>query len=79
MLGVLTASIMVMVSMVVPMVDFVFYGDSTLDPFIERLTYDDDKRLLGLKITITFATSLVLNVYSPYQSDDNVIFYHWCL
>ena len=36
------------------------------------MVYDDEKRLLGLKITTFNATILVLNVYLPYQSDDNV-------
>ena len=49
-----------------------FLWRRTLDPFIEILVYDDEKRLFGLKITTSNATILVLNVYLPYQSDDNV-------
>ena len=49
-----------------------FLWRRSLDPFIEILVYDDEKRLLGLKITTFNATILVLNVYLPYQSDDNV-------
>ena len=63
---------MVMASAVVLMVVFVFLWRRSLDPFIEILVYDDEKRLLGLKITTSNATILVLNVYLPYQSDDNV-------
>ena len=36
------------------------------------MVYVDEKILLGLKITTSNATILVLNVYLRYQSDDNV-------
>ena len=49
-----------------------FLWQRSLDPSIEILVYKDEKRLLGLKITTSNATILVLNVYLPYQSDDNV-------
>ena len=49
-----------------------FLWRRSLDPFIDILVYDDEKRLLGLKITTSNATILVLNVYLPYQNDDNV-------
>ena len=42
-----------------------------LDPFIEPLIYVDEKKLLGLKITSSDATILLLNVYLPYQTVDN--------
>ena len=48
-----------------------FLWRRSLDPFIELLIYDDDKRLLGLKITSSNATILLLNVYLSYQRDDN--------
>ena len=48
-----------------------FLWRRSLDPSIEIWVYDDEKRLLGLKITTSNATILVLNVYLPYQSDDN--------
>ena len=44
----------------------------TLDTFIEPIIYDDETRLLGLKITTYNATILLLNVYLPYQCDDNI-------
>ena len=44
----------------------------SLDPFIELLIYDDEKRLFRLKITTSNATILVVNVYLPHQIDDNV-------
>ena len=43
----------------------------SLDPFIEPLIYVDEKRLLGLKITSSNATILLLNVYLPHQTDYN--------
>ena len=48
-----------------------FLWRRSLDPFIEPLIYVDEKRLLGLKITSSNATILLLNVYLPYQTDDN--------
>ena len=48
-----------------------FLWRRSLDPFIEPLIYFDEKRLLGLKITSSNATILLLNVYLPYQTDDN--------
>ena len=53
------------------MVDSAFLWRRSLDPFIEPLIYVDEKRLLGLKITSSNATILLLNVYLPYQTDDN--------
>ena len=38
--------------------------------FVEPLIYDDEKRLMHLKITSSNATILLHNVYLPYQSDD---------
>ena len=37
--------------------------------FIEPIIYDDETRLLGLKITTSNATIILLNVYLPYQCD----------
>ena len=48
-----------------------FLWRRSLDPFIEPLIYVDEKRLLGLKITSSNTTILLLNVYLPYQTDDN--------
>ena len=44
----------------------------SLDSFIEPLIYVDEKRLLGLKITSSNATILLLSVYLPCHTDDNV-------
>ena len=49
-----------------------FLWRRTLDTFIEPIIYDDETRLLGLKITTSNATILLLNVYLPYQCDDNI-------
>ena len=52
------------------MVDSAFYGGVHSTPL--SLIYADEKRLLGLKITSSNATILLLNVYlSIYQTDDN--------
>ena len=48
-----------------------FYGEDHLT-HSSKCWFDDEKRLLGLKITTSNATILVLNVYLPYQNDDNV-------
>ena len=48
-----------------------FLWRRSLDLFIEPLIYVDEKRLLGLKITSSNATILLLNVYLPFQTDDN--------
>ena len=48
-----------------------FLWRRSLDPFIEPLIYADEKRLLGIKITSSNATILLLNVYLQYQTDDN--------
>ena len=48
-----------------------FLWRRSLDPFIEPLIYVDEKRLLGLKITSSNDTILLLSVYLPYQTDDN--------
>ena len=55
------------------MVDSAFLWRRSLEPFIEPLIYVDDVmlRLLGLKITSSNATILLLNVHLPYQTDDN--------
>ena len=42
------------------MAGFVFSWRRSLDPFIESLIYDDEKRLLGLKITSSNATICLL-------------------
>ena len=39
---------------------------------MELLIYDHDKRFIGQINTNSNATILLLNVYLPYQSDDNV-------
>ena len=49
-----------------------FVWRRSLDTFIEHIIYDDETRLLGLKITTSNATILLLNVYLPYQCDDNI-------
>ena len=49
-----------------------FLWRRSLDTFIEPIIYDDETRLLGLKITTSNATILLLNVYLPYQCDDNI-------
>ena len=51
--------------------DSAFLWRRSLDPFIEPLIYDDEKILLGLTITSSNATILLLNVYLPYQTEDN--------
>ena len=54
-----------------PHVGLCFLWTRSLDPFIQLLIYVDEKRLLGLKITSSNATILLLNVYLPYQTYDN--------
>ena len=71
MLGALAPSVMVMVSVVVFVVVVFFYGEDHLT-HSSKCWFDDEKRLLGLKITTSNATIPVLNVYLPYQNDDNV-------
>ena len=54
------------------MASFAVYGGVHSTPFSEPLIYDDEKRLLGLKNTSSNANIFLLNVYLPYQSNDNV-------
>jgi len=42
-----------------------FLWRRSFDPFAERLIYDDEKRLLGLKITTSNVTISILNVSLP--------------
>ena len=75
-LGALVPSIMIMASVVVLM--GFFYGEVHLTQS-SNCFYDDEKRLLGLKLTTCNALILVLNVYLPCQSYDNVDEYQFIL
>ena len=50
-----------------------FYGDDHLTHSLNFRLMTMRKRLIGLNITTSNATILVLNVYLPYQSDDTVV------